>query len=169
MPVLYVLRHAKANPGTTGGNDAERPLSESGLADARALGERIPELDLAPDLVLCSTARRARETLAQLLPHLPGELSVQIEDIVYEGDDAHLVARLRAVPSHHRRVMLVGHNPALERLTRQLSADGAPTALRRLDTKFPPGALAEIAFTMEAWSDLQPGAGRLVRLIEPAR
>jgi phosphohistidine phosphatase len=61
---LVILRHAKATPYRGDDSDVDRPLTARGRADATAAGHWLAAHDLRPDLVLCSPARRTRETWA---------------------------------------------------------------------------------------------------------
>ena len=67
MRELILLRHAHAEPSAPGQADLDRPLSSEGLAEAEAAGRWLAENRLVPDCVLCSPARRARETLEAVL------------------------------------------------------------------------------------------------------
>ena len=165
MLTLYLLRHAKAAPATSGGGDIDRTLSDRGAADMAALSQRLAELDVAPQLVLCSSARRAQETFAVIQPFLGGDPAVEVEDAIYHAGPQDLLERLRAA-GDRERVMIVGHNPTLEVLIATLASDGAPGTLQAA-MNFRAGSLAELEFTVDAWPDLQPGAGRLIRFLEP--
>ena len=67
MRELILLRHAHAEPATTGQSDLDRPLSPQGLAEAEAVARWLKEQGLVPDRVLCSPARRTRETLEAVM------------------------------------------------------------------------------------------------------
>jgi len=108
-------------------------------------------------LVLCSSARRALQTLELVAP--PGE--VQIEDELYGASADRLLARLARVPDAHNAVMLIGHNPAMQELAAGL-APGNGLA----EQKFPTGALATLAFTGR-WRGLEWGAAELTEFVRP--
>ena len=114
MRELILLRHANAEPASPGQADIDRPLSPHGLAEAEAAGRWLVENKLVPDRVLCSPARRARETLEAVLG-LTGYVEQRLDERIYEATPGTLVA----VVDEHRdleRVLVVGHNPGLERL-----------------------------------------------------
>jgi phosphohistidine phosphatase len=118
------------------------------------------EAGLVPDYVLCSTARRARETLeAAAAAWDDAGLRVAEQDALYPTDPETCIELLRALPAEAGRVLVVGHNPGLEELLTELTgrAETLPTA-----------ALAEVALSLEHWSDLSAETpGRLVRLWRP--
>jgi len=121
--------------------------------------------EIRPELVLCSSALRTRETLARILPGLGSELTVRIEPSVYSFDAEALLQRLQQLPADIGSVMLVGHNPAMQELASLLAAGG--DRLDQLRRGFPTAALAEVDLGVGSWSELAPGTGRLTRFIVP--
>ena len=112
MRELILLRHAHAEPPTPGQSDLDRPLSAEGNAEAEAAGRWLHAQKLVPDLALCSSARRTRETLEAVLAQV-GYVDQRLDDDIYEGSSGTLAALI----DRHRdveRVLLVGHNPGLE-------------------------------------------------------
>ena len=113
MKRLYLLRHAKSSWKDTSLPDHDRPLSGRGRRAAKAIARHLREQDLEPQLVLCSTARRARETLERIQPAL-GAATVEFEHDLYAASADALLERLRRVPDTVASVMLIGHNPGLQ-------------------------------------------------------
>jgi phosphohistidine phosphatase len=110
--------------------------------------------------VLCSSARRARETLELVSP--PGR--IQLEPELYGASADELVGRLRLVPDDIRSVMLIGHNPAMQDLALLLAGGGAELA--RVERKFATGAVATLAFE-GGWHALRPGCAELSGFVRP--
>jgi phosphohistidine phosphatase len=165
MSRLYLLRHAKAGWAAPGMRDFDRPLDATGWADAEATGVAMRERNLAPDLVLCSSARRAKETLEAVSRHLPTE-RVVFSDGLYATDAAgylELIQRAHDVTS----VLVVGHNPMMEDLGFALSGDGEPTARDMLASGFPASGLAVIRFG-GSLAGAEPGKGFLEAFLVPA-
>jgi phosphohistidine phosphatase SixA len=140
---LFLLRHAEAEPWSPLGNDFSRPLSRQGKRHAEAVaGWATLNLEM-PDTVLCSPARRTRETLAPLLAKWPRALATtDYVDSLY-GASLDMLSTLAADAfSYSRRLLMVGHNPGLQTaLYTLLKADDA--AVTR---KMAPGTLAVFAF-----------------------
>ena len=84
MRELILLRHAHAEPAAAGQPDLDRPLSPDGLAEAAAAGRWLAEQGLVPDRVLCSPARRSRETLEAVLEAI-GYVDQRLEERIYEA------------------------------------------------------------------------------------
>lgn len=167
MPTLLLLRHAKSSWADPNLSDHARPLAPRGRQAAKRLARYVDSHGLRPELVLCSSAQRARETLELLRPALGPDADVGLEDELYGADTDGLVRRLRAVGNHVESVLLVGHNPGLQDLAVSLAGDGEPKAMQLLRTKFPTGALAILDVGPTGWTRLGPGAARLTQLVLP--
>ena len=152
MRELILLRHAHAEPAAPGQADLDRPLSAEGLAEAESAGRWIKDNGWVPDCVLCSPSRRTRETLEAVLGEV-GYIDQRIEPSIYEATPGGLIALADA----HRdvgRLMLVGHNPGLERLAALLHS-GQSGDYRGM----PPGGVAVLTMPIDA--ALEPGIARL--------
>ena len=164
---LYLLRHAKSSWADPGLPDHERSLAPRGEQAARRIAGYIRQERIRPGLVLCSTAVRARRTLEIIAPALGEATAVRLEDRLYGAGAEDLLSRLREVPDDVDAVLVVGHNPGLQDLAVELAGGGDARALRRLNEKFPTGALASLT-TPGRWTELGTGTARLVSLILPA-
>lgn len=165
---VYVLRHAKALSGSDTGRDIDRPLAPAGLDAARRMGAHAIEAGVRPDLVLCSPARRTRQTLDGVLPGLGDGVDIRYDDHVYNASVGELVELLHQVDGRVRAVLVVGHNPACHDLVTRLSGSGDDGALATLTTSgIRPGTLATIGFVDLAWPELTDGAGYLESLMAP--
>ena len=111
MRELILLRHAHAEPSSAGQADLDRPLSPEGLAEAEAAGRWLAEKGLVPDCVLCSPARRTRETLEAVLGVI-GYVEQRLEDAMYEATSGTLAA-LADTHNDAERLLLVGLGKSL--------------------------------------------------------
>ena len=161
---LYLLRHAKSSWKDPGLRDRDRPLAGRGRRAAKAIARYLREQDIVPELVLCSTARRARETLERMEPALGGR-AVRVEPELYGASAGALLEHLRGVPDAVGSVLLIGHNPGLQRLALEL-ARPAPI-LHELEAKYPTAALAMLVLQGPSWRDLDRGTAELVGFVRP--
>ncbi|MBV9606081.1 MAG: histidine phosphatase family protein [Solirubrobacterales bacterium] len=162
---LFVLRHAKSSWDDPGLADFDRPLAPRGRSAVAAIAAHLDAAGITPELVLCSSARRTRETLEGVAV---GGRHV-IESALYNATCAEVLHRLHQVPEEVESVMLVGHNPALQALVLRLAADdnGANgSGLAEVRRKFPTGALATLTFDC-AWTELSPRSAQLAGYVRP--
>jgi phosphohistidine phosphatase len=159
---LLLMRHAAAAGKGPGGDDRDRPLTPEGRRAAQRLGHRLRSDGISPDHVLCSPARRARETLEEISEALDALPPPEFEDGLYLADSHMILGHLRGVPAETRCLLLIGHNPGLEELVRAL-ADPETTAL---SSGLPAAGLAMFQVT-GAWAQLSRGSARLTSFVAP--
>jgi phosphohistidine phosphatase len=160
---LLLIRHAKSSWDDTSLPDRDRPLSARGRRAAERIGEHLRSEGLVPDLVLCSTARRTRETLERLA--LP-EVDARFEDELYGAAAEEIQSRIRSVPPDAGSIAVIGHNPGMHDLAAGLGALDAGEAGVRLRAKLPTGGVA-VFDVDEPWSRLGPEGVRLVAFVTP--
>ncbi|WP_406370060.1 histidine phosphatase family protein [Streptomyces sp. NBC_00647] len=163
---LVVLRHAKS-AWPDGVPDHERPLATRGRRDAPAVGRAVADADLLPDLALCSTAVRARETWELAAEQWGTPPPVRHDGRLYGADVPELLEAVREVPEHVHTLLLVGHNPGLEELVLELAVDGLDDTLALVRTKFPTSAVAVLVWHGSSWHELGPGAALLTDVVVP--
>lgn len=161
MPVLLVLRHAQAiSPAGT--SDHDRPLDVRGRRQAAWAGAHINARGLAPQLALCSSAVRARQTLDRLADALSPRPQVRHDQALYLAEVGTLLERVRAAPLAVDRLLVVGHNPGVSGLALAVAHEPATERLGALAT----AALAVVAFD-GPWTALGPGTAVLTDLAHP--
>ena len=162
---LFVLRHAKSSWDEPGLADHDRPLAPRGRRAVQAIAAHLNSAGITPELVLCSSARRTRETLQGVA--VGGEHV--IEPDLYGATCQEVLERLHRVPDEIGSVMLVGHNPTLQALVLRLAdgdAAGSVPDLAEVRRKFPTGALATLTFD-GAWVELSPRSAHLASYVRP--
>lgn len=167
MPELLLMRHAKSDWKDRSLEDFDRPLAPRGRRAAPLMGRWLAAQGLVPDLVLCSSARRAVETVELLLTALASRPETSRLKTLYLAPPSRLLAVLRRQGLDRRRILLVAHNPGLQGLAVALAgqARGADAAQRRLAEKFPTAAVAR--FRVEDWPMLGEAPARLMDFVRP--
>ena len=165
MRRVYLLRHAKSSWKDSSLADRDRPLAGRGRRAAAAIADHLKAEGIRPDLVLCSPARRTRETLERVETALGDRVEVRFEEALYGASEIELLARLRALPPEVSSVMLIGHNPGLEDLALALASTG--DGLARLREKYPTGAFATIDLPADEWDAIEADTGELVAYVRP--
>jgi phosphohistidine phosphatase len=163
---LTLLRHAKSDwPDVP---DHDRPLAKRGRKDAPRIGRWLRDHGYVPDTVLCSTARRTRQTWNLVAPELNGSPEVLLEPRAYAASALTLLYLCRELPSRCRTALLIAHNPGVEELAASLA--GPPAGRdgeERPGLRFPTAAVAVFEFAGE-WSALAPGRAELLDHAIPA-
>src|SRR5262249_52945026 len=111
---LMLLRHAKSSWSSPGIQDAARPLTDRGEAAARLMGGYMARHSLMPDRVLCSPARRTRETWAGIATRWPADMDVVFDQRLYAATPQVVLSVVRAQDSAAHTLLVIGHNPGLQ-------------------------------------------------------
>ncbi len=145
MKNLLLLRHAKSSWKDDSLNDHERPLKKRGKKDAKRIAKVILENDLIPDLILSSSAMRARETVAIIIENLDTDIETIFSRELYMAEPEDFFEILSAIDNPHQIVMIVGHNPGLEAFLQILGGEieALPTA-----------GLAQLVLPLEDWHEI---------------
>jgi phosphohistidine phosphatase len=167
MLTLSLFRHAKSSWDDPSQDDFERPLAKRGEAAAPRMGAFMAESGLAPQLILCSPAVRARQTLELALPHLEGGPTVEFERKLYLAAPSALLARLRKLDAKVQHVMIVGHDPGLQKLALDLTRDEEGELRQALAAKLPTAGLVVIRFKAREWARIGSGKGQFVLFMTP--
>jgi phosphohistidine phosphatase len=170
MPRLLLLRHAKSSWDDPRLADIERPLAPRGHRAAQLIAEAIEAQSFRPDRILCSPARRTRETLAALLSHL-GDDDIEIE-ITHGLYEPHSGDYLEVIADHGddaRTLLIIGHNPAIHATAILLADGGDRTLVAEMTAKFPTAALAVLDFDTADWSEAKAHSGTLLAFLTPKR
>ena len=157
---LILMRHAKSSWADPNVGDHDRPLNARGRRAATLVGGHLRHARLRLDLVLCSSATRARQTLELL--DVASNAEVLVEDQLYGADAMALLVRLRKVPAAVGSLLVIGHNPGLEDLVSMLIGDNGA-----LGEGFPTAAVADFGLSIPTWKELDSGRGQLHAFVTP--
>ncbi|HEY0118773.1 MAG TPA: histidine phosphatase family protein [Cellulomonas sp.] len=164
---LVLLRHAKAEHGLDV-PDVNRPLTVRGRRQSAEVGTALADAGLVPDLVLCSSSVRTRQTWELAKARLGAEPPVTYADELYDAGVDQVIAAVRAVHEAAGVVLVVGHEPAMSRTAAALAALGSDEATyARVQAGVPTGSWSVLA-PIGPWADLARGSARLLRLVVPA-
>jgi phosphohistidine phosphatase len=165
---LLLLRHAKSDWSDAGLADRDRPLSKRGWESAPVVARHMREKGWIPDLVLSSPSTRTRQTVGLVLDRLGTSPNIIFDEALYDfGSGDRLLASIKEHGGNLPTLMVVAHNPAIERLALMLAGHGDADLLAAMQRKFPTAALAIIDFEAKAWSSIKPGKGTLSAFVTP--
>ena len=161
---IVVIRHAKSSWDDPSIADHDRPLSKRGRNALSRLRDHIEGLELRPELVMCSSSLRTRETLARTRIDAP----VNYADRLYDATPGAVIEEINGVDPTVETLLVIGHEPAMSQVALGLAAaeGGNPTAAESISTKFPTSAIAVLR-TGEPWDQLTLSGAALVTFHVP--
>ena len=167
MKQLLLLRHAKSSWDDPALADFDRPLAPRGLKAAPRMGRELAKRDWLPNLALVSPALRTRETWRLVSAELPARVPVEFAEGLFDASAGDILAEVQQAIASAGCLLVLGHNPGLEDFARRLAGPRSDSGtLRKLEEKFPTGALARFVVD-DNWADLAFGTVRLTHCIRP--
>lgn len=156
---LLLFRHAKSDWAASHEDDHERPLAKRGVSAAQVMGQVLSASGQVPDLVVTSSALRAKTTVE--LASAAGKWNCPIETTpaLYDTDAASVLEEIQALPDRATRVLLAGHEPTWSELASRLIGGG--------NLRFPTAALVRIDLEVASWNAVNFGKGELVWFLQP--
>ncbi|MFN3387312.1 MAG: SixA phosphatase family protein [Allosphingosinicella sp.] len=142
------------------------PVNARGRRAARTVAGEMRRLGLGFDRVVASPARRVVETLDEVADAF-GPLDPEYDQRLYLAAPDTLLDIVRETPAAVERLLLVAHNPGLERLALRLSQGGGEGLRAEVEIKYPTGTLAELSLPVERWADVADGTATITRFIRP--
>lgn len=171
MKRVFILRHAKTEPGTSSMSDYDRRLVEQGRKAAADMGAYMKRKGHVPDLVACSSAARTVETCTILLPSIRENIPVVFNRDLYLAEASHLLQVIRSSDDNLGSVMLIAHNPGVSELAATLAASPADAKgearHKRMREKYSTCSLAVLEFPVKHWRSVQAARGVLVDFMRP--
>lgn len=165
---LILLRHAKSSWSDPTLSDHDRPLNARGQRAAPAIADYLTQHGHTPQLILCSTARRTRETLGLAMGYFRDTAAIEFDRAIYNAGEAEaLLSRIQAVTGVRSPLMLIGHNPVIQELAQRLCGKGPAEARSRLSAKYPTAAAAVLQFDQARWRDIDFRKGVLIDFVIP--
>lgn len=158
MKTLYLLRHAKSSWDDQSLADFDRPLNKRGENSAPVMGQLMRERKIRPDLIICSPAKRTRQTAKLALKRAKTEAEVLFDERAYMSSKSNLCRILTELDDAVESVLLIGHNPGLDDLLGSLTGE-----FQHMVT----AALAKISLEIKSWKELKDGKGELNWMVKP--
>jgi len=167
MRTLIFLRHAKSSWALPGVEDFDRPLNDRGIKAAPKMANWLMNAGYQPDVIMCSSAKRTRETLAHLEPTMTKEAEIIIEDDLYLASGHTLFDHTAKLDDKFKTALLLAHNPGLHE-----AAISALTVADRanndeLRARFPTCACAVVTLPINRWSEITTDIGDLNAYMTP--
>lgn len=162
LNTVYLLRHAHSGMANPGQRDFDRTLDDTGYAEAEIIADKASDKGYRPDVILCSTAVRCRETADAIKRSLHDDFEINFIDEMYNaGEQTYL--DLISSQKDSQSVMLIGHNPTIADLLETLIGEDEFHA--HLPSGFPTAGLAVLSYGGDDASS--PLKWQLVDFISP--
>ncbi len=159
MKTLLIMRHAKSSNKDDDITDHERPLNKRGQLAGPRMGRLLKEEGLVPDLILSSSAKRARMTAEAVADQSGYAGEVRVSTDLYATGPGAFIRALQFTPKDANRVLVVGHNPGMEELVEVLT--------KQVKT-LPTASIVQIDLPIHSWKEIsETTQGELVYFWKP--
>lgn len=155
MKRIIIFRHAKSSWNNSSLNDHERPLIKRGINAAHEMGKFIKKENLIPDIIFCSTAERAKQTLELASSEFDKEIETIYKKEIYTDGLNYAISNVKNLPEKLDSVMFVGHSPDCKILTTHFTGNPFPYP------KFSTAGIVVIEFDVNTWNKVKKDKGKL--------
>ena len=167
MRTLIFLRHAKSSWALPGVDDFDRPLNDRGNNAAPKMANWLTSEGIKPDVIVCSSAKRTRETLAHIEPMFSQEIAAIMEPNLYLASSDQLFESAAALDDTFETAMLLGHNPGLHDAALSALTAASRRESGEMRSRFPTCACAIISLPINSWSEINTDIGELDAYMTP--
>lgn len=159
---IIFMRHGEA----TGSPDIERRLTNRGKSQSRSVANTLSSLDITPDIVICSTLGRARQTLTEMNLHPDIPVLFCGEDL-YRAESHRTILNIVAEIAPHDKqcVLVIGHNPAIHETVLYLSNESRGDKFKNLEQSYPSGTASVFEVKADSWDMIHPATCSLTHVI----
>lgn len=159
MKSIIIFRHGKSDWTADFTSDHDRPLAPRGVKSAQIMGKYLSSLDEVPDLVITSSALRAKTTAEIAMEFGHWKSTLIIEPKIYGGSCDFLLQLVQKQMESVNRICLVGHEPVFSLFISKLTGKNI--------FHFPTASMAKIDYEVNSWKKIKLGEGILDWLQSP--
>jgi len=159
MKTIILFRHGKSDLNGHFINDHDRPLTNEGINAAEKMGKYLSRKNEIPDIVISSTAKRAKHTADAAMRKGEWGCSITFNNIIYSGSTNDLLTMIKKQNNQHDSICIVGHEPKFSNFVN--------LSINNKHTHFPTATMAKINFEVFEWNLIEFGFGKLDWLIRP--
>ena len=161
LKTLLLLRHAKSSWEKLNINDHDRSLNKRGKKDSPKMGKVIKELDIVPDVIISSSAKRAMDTAKLIAENCKYKKNIEMNPLLYASTLVNYIDVINMVSDYHQKVLVVGHNPIIEELVNKF--------INRMEI-IPTCTLVQLSLNVKSWKLLDGLSYKdvnLIRILKP--
>lgn len=167
MKRLILLRHAKSDWSDPLQSDQDRQLNKRGRETAAKLGLYFSTNRIQPDIALCSTAARTRETLTRIENTSRTPVTTTFTNALYGAAFNDILSLIHAQKAHHNTILIVAHNPGVQDTALKLTSNSESVLYARIHEKVPTGSLIMLDFDVKCFGHISLKSGKLHQFIRP--
>jgi phosphohistidine phosphatase len=159
--ILLLLRHAKSSWKKLNISDHDRSLNKRGKSDAPKMGKTLKDLDIIPDLIISSSAKRAMDTAKLIAENCEYKKNIEKNSMLYASAPENYIDAISMVPNEYHKVLVVGHNPIIEELVIKF--------VNKIET-IPTCTLVQFNFNINSWKvldNIEYKNIKLIRILRP--
>lgn len=163
---IIFLRHAKSDLSLNY-NDKDRILNSKGIEASKTIGKYLSNLDLQPNFVICSTAKRTFQTYQIIVEFLKKEPELYLTDDLYQASFENIINIIKKTKNNYQNIMIIGHNPGIHNIVTYLINPSDKKPYLKLIQSYPTGAITRINFNIKKWSKINYQIGFLLDFTTP--
>ena len=168
MKTIFLLRHAKSSWDNSQLEDFDRPLSTRGEKSSIKIGKYIKNKNIIPDIVYCSSAKRAKKTWELINKVIKKKNNIFFKKDLYMADSETFMSTIKKTKNSNKSIMIVSHNPGIESFCLELSKENNEY-INDIKTKYPTGSLAILKVNLKKWSEIRYESGIIYEFIKPRK
>lgn len=168
MLSLYIMRHAKSSWAVPGARDFDRELNDRGISDLKKMKKFIEQEKIEPHTILCSSAIRTRQTLAEIASGFSHKPDIIHTEKLYSSGMQEYIEIINSV-KNNGPLMIIGHNPMCGTLATTLPSDGDEDELEKIAYQYPTSTITAINFDLDDWSQVVVRSGYLKKSMFPSQ
>ena len=161
------MRHAKSSWENPDEADFNRPLNPQGIDNAQMVAKYIHSLGFKPELTLCSSALRCKQTLELIIPYFPKKMHIRYLDELYLAPERAILEIIKSIELSIDQMLVIGHNPGLSDLTQSLIYSSNKKNDYFETQQFPTSAASIFEMSKKNWLDFKLSESKIIDFVTP--
>tara|TARA_Y100001970_G_C14159549_1_gene817679 strand:+ start:832 stop:1407 length:576 start_codon:yes stop_codon:yes gene_type:complete len=166
---LILMRHAKSSWDNSYKDDFDRPLNSRGKENAQMVAKHIHSLGFKPELTLCSSAARCKQTLELIIPYFPTKMHIRYLDELYLAPERTILEMIKSIELSINQMLVIGHNPGLSDLSQSLIYSSNKKNDYFETQQFPTSAASIFEMSINNWLNLKLSDSKIIDFVTPKK
>ena len=161
------MRHAKSSWGNPYESDFDRPLNSRGIENAQMVAKHIHSLGFKPELTLCSSAVRCKQTLELVIPYFSKTMHTRYLDDLYLAPERAILEMIKSIKLSIDQMLVIGHNPGLSDLSQSLIYSSNKKNDYFETQQFPTSAASIFEMSINNWVNFKLSESKIIDFVTP--